>query len=85
MNSLFAAAAIAVGFILPASAATGTLDTGALVPQTTESRQAAERQNTGAAAQVGHEAHQTPVQAAESAPREAGGIPSKTGRARPGE
>jgi hypothetical protein len=69
----------------PLRAATGTLDTGALTPQTSSSRTAAEVENTGAAAQKGHEGMETGLQNATSAPREAGDVASHGGRNRPAQ
>ncbi len=69
----------------PARAATGTLDTGALRPQTSSSRTAAEIENTGAAAQKGSERMETGLQDAASVPREAGHVASHGGRNRPGQ
>ncbi len=68
-----------------ARAATGTLDTGALTPQTSSSRTAAEVENTGAAAQKGHEKMETGLQDATSVPREAGDVASHGGRNRPAQ
>ena len=83
-------AAFATGSVLlvlaaPTRAATGTLDTGALTPQTYSSRTAAEVENTGAGAQKGHEAMETGPQNAASVPREAGGVASHAGRNRPAQ
>jgi hypothetical protein len=81
----FAFAFVCMALVLAslARAATGTLDTGALTPQTSSSRIAAEVQNTGAAAQKGHEAMQTGLKEAARAPREAGDFASHAGRNRP--
>jgi hypothetical protein len=79
--------ALAVGawiaLAAPAHAATGTLDTGALTPQTYSSRTAVEVENTGASAQKGHEGMETGLQNAAGAPREAGDVASHAGRNRP--
>ncbi len=89
-----AGAAVAVAVIIgalahasPARAATGTLDTGALTPQTSSSRVAAEIENTGAAARKGHDVRppETGAEAAAGVPRTAGHVSSKGGRERPAE
>jgi len=67
----------------PARAATGTLDTGALLPQTYSSRTAAEVENTGAGAQKGSEKMETGLEEAARVPREAGDVASHGGRNRP--
>ncbi|HJS83889.1 MAG TPA: hypothetical protein VJ779_00320 [Acetobacteraceae bacterium] len=85
-SSLVAAMAVSSGLLgltAPARAATGTLDTGALLPQTYSSRTAAEVQNTGAGARTGHEAMETGLEDAAKVPREAGDVASHAGRNRP--
>ncbi|MBV8612845.1 MAG: hypothetical protein JOY66_03615 [Acetobacteraceae bacterium] len=67
----------------PARAATGTLDTGALLPQTYGSRTAAEVENTGAGAQKGSEKTQTGLENAAKVPRTRGVVASHGGRDRP--
>ncbi len=70
----------------PSFAATGTLDTGALLPQTYSSRTAQEVQNTGAGARRGHEVVAVPSSAAAEVPRTAGHVAQgAAGRPRPGE
>jgi hypothetical protein len=67
----------------PGRAATGTLDTGALLPQTYSSRTAAEVENTGAGAQKGSEKMESGLEDATKVPREAGHVASHGGRNRP--
>jgi hypothetical protein len=88
VTPLVVGAAVIGGLLVlaaPARAATGTLDTGALTPQTSSSRTAAEVENTGAAAQKGHETMQTGLEDAAKVPRTAGHVASHGGRNRPGQ
>ena len=63
--SLGFALPIALIAVVPAVAAEGTLDTGALTPQTESSRSAAELTNTGAIARVGAEPQKATTGSAE--------------------
>lgn len=68
-----------------ARAATGTLDTGALAPQTSSSRVVQEVQNSGAADRRGHEVKAVPESDAAKVPRTAGHVAKgAAGMPRPG-
>lgn len=80
-----ATALLAVGPASSASAATGTLDTGALTPQANGSRTAAEVMNTGAAARTkGGETPRSPSLQSAS-PRAGTGVPGPAANAKPNE
>ena len=80
---LLATGGVLLVLAAPARAATGTLDTGALLPQTYGSRTAAEVENTGAGAQKGSEKMQSGLEDAAKAPRTRGVVASHGGRDRP--
>jgi hypothetical protein len=68
-----------------ALAATGTLDTGALTPQATGSRTAAEIMNTGAAARTKGGEKPPPPSLKSASPQAGMGVPGPAGNARPNE